>query len=675
MTLRPWSPSLKCAEVFRDQEVNLVLRRAEVLARVASAVLIGVAVTVPPRSLRTAHADVATSARSAVPRVSKRHLVELFQTPSGRGILLSARQQAFLTSVRHTSASDRIRVARPRADLRLADTIKLNLYDDVEFVAVRQALDLYGSSMLVWSGTLLGDSGYVLLGLHAESLHGIVQASTGTFRITPLGEGICAIRRVVTSTPGSGVCGVRDSDTATNEPSAPAPPTNPASFPARLDAEPVVANIDVLVAYEESAAELTPDIVGHIQFLIEWTNFSYRNSRIHLATPGPCWPGVQCVMPKLLLAATLPLECDGCISDVMGNDAILESFATPDDGRFDEIHEVRDAVDADVCVLLTTLDRPNSNGIAMAGPPDPETAFCLVETPWSLEHPYILGHEVGHLQGAQHHTGLSTARPYARGWCYNPTEQPEDRFWTIMCTLSSNRIPFWSNPEILYEAPSGNLIPMGDPDHNNSRRLNETALIVASHRGLVVVPIEVADFEATTSSAGVRLDWRLSESARRQLAGVHVQRARHAAGPYRDQTLAPLQPEAAMSWVDTGVIGGESYWYRLRLLSAAGAEEIGSPVQAVVERWRTRLHAPIFADGHVSVRYSIGTSVESIHLGLFDVRGRLVTTLDGGAREPGEYRLEWNRKTAAGEAIGSGVYLLRLKAGRESATVKLVLRN
>jgi hypothetical protein len=656
-------------------EVNVVLRRAEVLARVASAVLIGVAVTLPPRSLRTANADVASSTRSAVPRVSKRHLVELFQTPSGRGIVLSARQQGFLTSVRHTSASDRIRVARHHVDLRLADTIKLNLFDDVEFVAVRQALDLHGSGMFMWAGKLLGDAGYALLGLRGESLHGIVQTSKSTFRITPLGEGICAIRRVVTSTHGSDVCGVRDLNTAATEPKAPVPPTGRASLPARTDSEPVVAYIDVLVAYEESAAELTPDMVGHIEFLIEWTNFSYRNSRIHLATPGPCWPGVQCVMPKLRLAATMPVGCDGCISDLLGNNAILEFFATPDDGRFDEIHEVRDAVDADVCVLLTTLDRPNSNGIAMAGPPDPETAFCLVETPWSLDHPYILGHEVGHLQGAQHHTGLSTARPYARGWCYNPAEQPQDRFWTIMCTLSSNRVPYWSNPEILYEAPSGDLVPMGDPDHNNARRLNETALIVASHRGLVVVPIEVADFEATTSSKGVQLDWRLSQSARREIAGIHVQRAYHAAGPYREQTVSPLQPDAAMSWVDTEVIAAESYWYRLRLLPIAGGEEIVGPVQAVLERWRTHLYAPIVAHGQVSVRYSIGTGVESMHLGLFDVRGRLVTTLDRGAREPGEYRLEWNRKSAAGEAIGSGVYLLRLKAGRRSATVKLVLRN
>jgi hypothetical protein len=666
-----------------------VLRRAELLARVASAVFLGVAVTVPPRSPRTAHADVATAARSAASRVSQRHLVELFDTSNGDGIMLSEQQRGFLSKLDTDSASDRNRVARLHADLRRAESVKLHLFDDVELVAVRKPLDLDGLSTRVWVGDLV-DGGYALLATREDFLHGIVQTPTQTFRLSPLGEGVCAVRRVVDSGVAADVCGVPDVAPAHGaRPATPRAPSLPALAPTlmptpapmhlsapapnRLASEPVVANIHVLVAYEEGAAQLVPDLFGHIETLVAWANLSYVNSRVHLATPGPCWPGVSCVLPQLRLTGVLGLGCEGCTDQAVSNSAILERFAAPEDGRFDEVHVLRDEVEADVCVLMTLVDRPNSNGVAMAGPPDPETAFCLVETPFSLEHPYIFAHEVGHLQDAQHHTGVLSSRPYARGYCYNPAEEPDDRFWTIMCTLSSSRVPFWSNPEIMYETKTGNLVEMGDDSHNNARRLNETALKVASHRGPVIVPVEIADFVAQESNGLVRVGWRLSPTALREITAVHVQRAEGVAGPYLERTSAPLQPAAVMQWEDPKVTPGSTYWYRLRLLPFTGVPEIVGPVQITVERWRTRLHTPVVADDQVRVRYSVGPGAVLVRLGLFDVRGRLVTILDQGTRGAGEYTLEWNRTTAAGVRLGNGVYLLQLRAGRNIATAKMLL--
>jgi hypothetical protein len=60
-------------------------------------------------------------------------------------------------------------------------------------------------------------------------------------------------------------------------------------------------------------------------------------------------------------------------------------------------------------------------------------------------------------------------------------------------------------------------------------------------------------------------------------------------------------------------------------------------------------------------------------LEVFDVSGRRVTSLVGGQVPPGRHRVTWDRCTDSGEAVGPGVYFLRMKAGDFVATRKVVI--
>jgi len=62
-----------------------------------------------------------------------------------------------------------------------------------------------------------------------------------------------------------------------------------------------------------------------------------------------------------------------------------------------------------------------------------------------------------------------------------------------------------------------------------------------------------------------------------------------------------------------------------------------------------------------------------VTLRIFGADGRLVATLWSGIAEPGLRELAWDGTDGAGRAAGSGVYFLRLDAGRESATTKMIL--
>lgn len=64
----------------------------------------------------------------------------------------------------------------------------------------------------------------------------------------------------------------------------------------------------------------------------------------------------------------------------------------------------------------------------------------------------------------------------------------------------------------------------------------------------------------------------------------------------------------------------------------------------------------------------------SVHLEVFDVRGRLVRRLEDGAiREAGTHRVTWDGRDERGRALPAGVYFSRLRAGEVRSTEKLVL--
>jgi hypothetical protein len=58
---------------------------------------------------------------------------------------------------------------------------------------------------------------------------------------------------------------------------------------------------------------------------------------------------------------------------------------------------------------------------------------------------------------------------------------------------------------------------------------------------------------------------------------------------------------------------------------------------------------------------------------VFDVRGRLVTTMHEGALEQGVHRLEWNGIESSGDRAAAGVYFLKVNAAEYSTVKKLVL--
>ena len=76
-------------------------------------------------------------------------------------------------------------------------------------------------------------------------------------------------------------------------------------------------------------------------------------------------------------------------------------------------------------------------------------------------------------------------------------------------------------------------------------------------------------------------------------------------------------------------------------------------------------------DGHATLRYALQNPGD-VRLDVFDVAGRLITTLVSGARGAGEHEVAWGGETAYGK-VRRGVYFARIDTpeGRDIATILL----
>lgn len=228
--------------------------------------------------------------------------------------------------------------------------------------------------------------------------------------------------------------------------------------PARSAPTNETTTITLIVAYTPAAASHYSDIEKDLILLaIEDSNQSFRNS------------GIGNVQLKLVHAyETNYVESGGHFDHV-------SRFADKHDGQMDEVHALRDRYQADVGVLI--VHDPAGCGLAAGVGVKEDRAFAVVHHECAANS-YSLAHEIGHLIGARHDSGIDdSSAPFAFGHGFvNGTK------WRTMMSYEEScnkcpRLPVWSNPDIMIrgEAAGGEL-------SNNARVIREQAKRVAAFR-------------------------------------------------------------------------------------------------------------------------------------------------------------------------------------------------
>lgn len=64
---------------------------------------------------------------------------------------------------------------------------------------------------------------------------------------------------------------------------------------------------------------------------------------------------------------------------------------------------------------------------------------------------------------------------------------------------------------------------------------------------------------------------------------------------------------------------------------------------------------------------------QHVSLSIYDIAGKLVRTLITGHQQAGSHEVTWDSKDTRGKHVASGVYFVKLEAGDNTATEKLLL--
>ncbi len=296
--------------------------------------------------------------------------------------------------------------------------------------------------------------------------------------------------------------------------------------------------------------------------------------------------------------------------------------------------------------------------------------------------PYDLGrtvtHEVGHFVGLYHtfQDGCGTAT--APG-CYSTGDRVCD---TSPEAASQGGCPVESSCSPAYQDPVHNYMDytndacMNQFTHEQVRRLICT---IRHYRPLVCVPDQATAtllqrFAAIPLGPGqVELGW--SARVDSDVVGWNLYRSLAGATEMRvNREPIPAAGNGEFAWTDSpGPVGSVSY--RLAGVGPDGSErsfgsasaELGVPVRA----FTAALLGANPSRGDVRVAYSLPERAR-VRIEAFSVTGRRLGTLAEGERGPGNHQESFSIRGQRGRGFGPGVYLIRVTAGRESRSLRVV---
>jgi hypothetical protein len=75
---------------------------------------------------------------------------------------------------------------------------------------------------------------------------------------------------------------------------------------------------------------------------------------------------------------------------------------------------------------------------------------------------------------------------------------------------------------------------------------------------------------------------------------------------------------------------------------------------------------------HTTIKYQLATAQE-VSLKIYDIAGQLVSTLVNRQEPAGSHEVTWNSEDTRGKHVASGVYFVKLEAGENTATKKILL--
>ncbi|MDP6838710.1 MAG: M12 family metallo-peptidase [Planctomycetota bacterium] len=315
----------------------------------------------------------------------------------------------------------------------------------------------------LWSGHLRGRADApVTFVRFGDAVAGTVRRGTELFRVRYGGPGthvISAHQEDNFPTCGTGSAHARP---ASGEHSATAPPPNAPGAPGAPGAG-AQDTADVLVVYSPQARSAQG---GHnavkalIELAVAETNQAYENSGADLR-----------------LRLVHMVQTDDEDSTFSNN---LSDLRGQNDGRYDEVHALREQYGADLVALIVRDTDYCGQAYLMTNVSHSfrNWAFSVTSHICATGY-YTFGHELGHNMGCAHDRDNASSGAYAYSFGYRT---PNNYFRTVLAYSPGSRIPYFSTPDRSFQGyPLGIAHPDQDSAHN-TRGLNTAADTISGWR-------------------------------------------------------------------------------------------------------------------------------------------------------------------------------------------------
>ena len=147
----------------------------------------------------------------------------------------------------------------------------------------------------------------------------------------------------------------------------------------------------------------------------------------------------------------------------------------------------------------------------------------------------------------------------------------------------------------------------------------------------------------------VNLEWFTSAEVNHR--GFHVYRSHRIDGQYQRLTENLVRGRSSYSYVDRAVRPGKTYFYKIGAVEHSGHEDLFGPVEVRTPVWGIRTELAANQPNPFVERTQIAFTLQQearATISIYDVAGRLVSTLVDRELPAGDHSFWWTERPVAG---------------------------